>query len=169
MNDLSSEIVVRPARADDELWIVAAVPRLHEFGPPPWRTVEQMNAAEQADLRNALASLDDDETSAFLVAVRRADQHPLGFVYVGSFVDFFTGEQHGHIKDIVVVKEGEGQGVGRRLLAAAEEWSRSRGHRFITLSVFPNNRRALEVYERNGYAVDVHRMLKLHRDPDERE
>lgn len=159
-NESASTLAVRAARADDEPWIVELVPRLHEFGPPAWRTVEQMNAAERADLRNALASL-ADETTTMLVAVRTADDQPLGFVYAGTQVDFFTGEHHAHIRDLAVAKEGEGQGVGRRLLAAAEEWARSRGHRFITLSVFPENRRAVQLYERTGYGIDVHRMLKL--------
>lgn len=154
-----SAISLRPAREEDFAWIVELVPRLHEFGPPPWRTIEQMNAAERADLRNALASL-DDETMAVMVAERLEDGTPLGFIYVGTAVDFFTSERHAHIKDVVVARVGEGQGVARRLLAAAEEWAKKRGYRFITLSVFPQNLRALQLYEHVGYSTDVYRMLK---------
>lgn len=153
-------ILLRPARIEDAEWIVELVPRLHEFGPPAWRTVEQMNAAERADLTRALASLDDDETTTLIVAERSQDSVPLGFIYVATAVDFFTGERHAHIKDIVVAPIGEGQGVARRLLSAAEEWAKGRGYRIITLSVFPQNRRAVEVYEHIGYSTDVHRMLK---------
>jgi ribosomal protein S18 acetylase RimI-like enzyme len=46
------------------------------------------------------------------------------------------------------------------VLATAEEWAKSRGYRFITLSVFPGNLRAVELYERVGYETDVLRMLK---------
>jgi ribosomal protein S18 acetylase RimI-like enzyme len=152
-------VLVRPAHPDDAPWVSALVPRLHEFGPPRWRTAEQMNAAERADLQLALDNLNDD-SSVFLVAVRESDQTRLGFVYAATLVDFFTGERHAHIKDIVVAKEGEGQGCGRLLLAAAEDWAKSRGYRFITLSVFPDNRRALELYEHVGYEIDVLRMLK---------
>jgi GNAT superfamily N-acetyltransferase len=46
------------------------------------------------------------------------------------------------------------------LLSAAEDWAKRRGDRFITLSVFPQNRRALQLYEHVGYSTDVLRMLK---------
>lgn len=156
----NAPIVLRRARVDDADWILALVPRLHEFGPPAWRTVQEMNAAERADLRSALASLDDN-TMTLLVAVRSEDEAPLGFLYTATTVDFFTGERHAHVKDVVVAREGEGHGVARRLLSAAEEWAKARGYRFITLSVFPQNRRAVDVYERAGYSTDVLRMLKL--------
>jgi ribosomal protein S18 acetylase RimI-like enzyme len=152
-------LTVRNAQADDEPWLLGLVPRLHEFGPPRWRTVEQMNAAERADLTNALHHLEND-SSVLFVAERESDRVRVGFLYAATLVDFFTGEQHAHIKDIVVAKEGEGQGCGRVLLAAAEKWAKERGYRFITLSVFPENRRAVELYERIGYETDVLRMLK---------
>lgn len=152
-------ILLRPARLEDAGWIVELIPRLHDFGPPAWRTVEQMNAAERADITRALASL-DDETMALIVAERSQGSVPLGFIYVATSIDFFTGEHHAHIKDVVVAPIGEGQGVARRLLSAAEEWAKGRGYRVITLSVFPQNRRAVEVYEHIGYSTDVLRMLK---------
>jgi ribosomal protein S18 acetylase RimI-like enzyme len=156
---ISPSITVRSAQPEDASWVLGLVPRLHEFGPPRWRTVEQMNAAERADLSAALDHLDED-SSVFYIAERDVDGVRLGFLYAGTAVDFFTGEPHAHIKDVVVAKEGEGQGCGRLLLAAAEEWAKRRGYRFITLSVFPENRRAVELYGRVGYETDVLRLLK---------
>jgi len=154
-----TSIVMRPATEADAEWIVSQVPRLHEFGPPPWRTIEQMNAGEIADLRGAL-SRGDDPDRLFIIA-QHSEGAPLGFLYAVTLTDFFTGERHAHIGDIVVAREGEGQGVGRALMNAAETWSRSRGHRFVTLSVFPDNTRAFELYGRLGFQIDAHRMLKL--------
>jgi ribosomal protein S18 acetylase RimI-like enzyme len=153
-------LVLRSATADDAEWIFSQVPRLHEFGPPPWRTVEQMNAAEVADLRAALARGDDPER-LFVMAQQESDGLRLGFLYVVTLTDFFTGERHAHIGDIVVAREGEGQGVGRTLMSAAESWAESRGYRFVTLSVFPSNTRALSLYEHLGFRTDVLRMLKV--------
>jgi ribosomal protein S18 acetylase RimI-like enzyme len=153
-------LLLRPATTDDADWIYSQVPRLHEFGPPRWRTREQMDAGEIADLRNVMTQLEDPDR-LFLIA-EREDGTRIGFLYVLTQTDFFTRERHAHISDLVVSSEGEGQGAGRALLAAAEEWSRKQGHRFVTLSVFPNNTRALALYERSGYETDVHRMLKLH-------
>jgi ribosomal protein S18 acetylase RimI-like enzyme len=165
---LADAVHIRPARADDAGWILELVPRLHEFGPPPWRTVEQMNAGERADLTQALSSLTDtsndtsnDPASVFLVAEQGASGVPIGFLYAATLIDFFTGEPHAHIKDVVISAAGEGQGAARRLMEAAEAWTRERGYRFITLSVFPENRRALQLYQRSGYSTDVLRMLKM--------
>lgn len=156
---MPTSLVMRPATEDDAEWIVSQVPRLHEFGPPPWRTIEQMNAGEITDLRAAL-SRGVDPDRLFVIA-QGSDGTPLGFLYAATLTDFFTGERHAHISDIVVAREGEGQGVGRALMEAAETWSRSRGHRFVTLSVFPNNTRALKLYDRLGFQIDMHRMLKV--------
>jgi ribosomal protein S18 acetylase RimI-like enzyme len=150
--------MIRAATAEDAEWIFSQVPRLHEFGPPPWRSVEQMNAGEVADLRAGLARLDDPER-LFVIAER--DGLRLGFLYVTTQTDFFTGERHAHISDIVVAREGEGQGIGRTLMEVAETWAQSRGYRFVTLGVFPDNTRARTLYERLGFRTDYQRMLKV--------
>src|SRR6185295_3090009 len=62
------EVVLRPATADDWDWIVSEVPRLREFGPPPWRTPEQMDAGEIADLRDAFEQLDDPDRLLLIAA-----------------------------------------------------------------------------------------------------
>ena len=61
---------------------------------------------------------------------------------------------------IAVTKEAEGRGVGRALMDEAEAWARERGHRGVTLSVFAGNGRAQALYERVGYSVEMHRMIK---------
>jgi ribosomal protein S18 acetylase RimI-like enzyme len=151
-------IPIRPATPDDQAWILPLAPRLHEFGPPPWRARPVMDRAVTESIERALVAT--PEGSAVLVA-ERAPGHPLGFVHLETAADFFTHEPHGHVSDLVVAPAGEGQGVGRALMAAAEEWSRSRGHRFLTLNVFGDNTRARLLYERLGYRPDTTKMVKL--------
>jgi ribosomal protein S18 acetylase RimI-like enzyme len=152
--------ILRPVTPDDAEWVFSEIPRLHEFGPPPWRTVEQMNAGERVDIGAGLDKRDAGDR-LFLIAERTTDGVRLGFVYATTLVDFFTAENHGHISDVVVTREAEGQGVGRALMDAAEAWGRERGYRLMTLGVFPQNQRALMLYERLGYRTDVIRMLKV--------
>ena len=71
---------------------------------------------------------------------------------------------HGHVSDVVTAAGAEGRGVGRALMAAAEEWSRSLGHRLLTLNVFDGNARARRLYAALGYAPDTMRMVKVLRD-----
>lgn len=71
--------------------------------------------------------------------------------------------------DIVVDRAGEGRGVGRALLAAAERWAEAAGYPWLTLHVFEGNDRARRVYERTGYVAEWTRMLKpLTQSPDAR-
>ncbi len=116
--DAPGDSSIRPGRPDDRDWILALAPRLHEFGPPPFRPRPAMST------------------------------------------DYFTGEAHGHVSDIVVDPQQEGRGVGRALLAAAEDWARSRGYRLISLNVFGDNDRARRLYEAVGYGTDTVKMVK---------
>jgi len=53
----------------------------------------------------------------------------------------------------VVAKKFEGQGIGRRLLAAAEDTARRRGRRAMRLEVHEHNTRAIARYEKSGYRM----------------
>ena len=50
--------------------------------------------------------------------------------------------------------EAEGRGVGRELLAAAEDWAREQGYATLTLEVFAGNERARSVYAAAGFEED---------------
>ena len=47
---------------------------------------------------------------------RRARNERLGFIELWTLVDYFTGERHGHISNIVVAPEFERRGVARALI-----------------------------------------------------
>jgi ribosomal protein S18 acetylase RimI-like enzyme len=151
------EIRIRPAGPDDTGWITALAPRLHEFGPPPWRDVADMNAAVVAGTARELAA--PTSGSAIFAAVD-ANEAPLGYVSVRTDRDYFLDIAVGHVVDIVVAREGEGCGVGRALLEAAERWAVEQGYPWLTLHVFEGNDRARKVYEQVGYTVEWTRMLK---------
>lgn len=85
---------------------------------------------------------------------------PAGCLHVLTRTDFFTLKPHGHISVIAITKEAEGRGVGKALMAHAEGWARERGYDHLTLSVFPANRRALALYIRHGYEVELLSMRK---------
>ncbi|HEY3204595.1 MAG TPA: GNAT family N-acetyltransferase [Thermoanaerobaculia bacterium] len=139
----------------DRLKVIAA--RLSAFGPPPWRRGEDIVEAEVGTLRRFFAGTSRD--SALLVAESR-EGVALGFVYLETLTDYFTGQKHGHIGILAVGNEAEGKGVGGRLLDASEGWARSQGYRLLTLNVFDGNRRARAVYEHLGYMPETLRYVK---------
>lgn len=149
--------VIRPATARDREWILPLAPRLHAFGPPPFRPRDVMDRAVTASIDAALTGA---SPGAEVLVAEGAGGSPLGFVHLHGARDFFTGEEHGHVSDIVVAPGAEGRGVGRALMAAAEDWARGRGYRLLSLNVFEDNARARTLYERLGYQPDIRRMIK---------
>jgi GNAT superfamily N-acetyltransferase len=152
-----ADIHIRPARSDDAGWITALAPRMHEFGPPAWRDLKVMDDAVAAQWAHELAT--PTPGSAFLVA-EDALGSPVGFVWVKTERDYFSDMLAGHVIDIAVTRDGEGRGIGRALLAAAERWAKDAGYPWLTLNVFEGNDRARRLYEKAGYVPEWTRMLK---------
>lgn len=151
-------IRIRAAKPGDAHWIISLAPRLHEFGPPPWRSAEEMDASVAVGLAAGLAT--PEPGTLILAAVDDAGA-PLGFISLRTDADYFTGKAVGHVTDIVVAPSGEGRGVGRALLGAAERWATAAGYPWLTLHVFEGNDRARQIYEKAGYVAEWTRMVKL--------
>jgi len=150
-------VTIRPATLDDVGFIEALLPRLASSSiRPPYYTEEQMVTGTAQHLRDAIARSSDDEL--FVVALA-SDAKPAGFLWANTDRDYFTREPHGYIEEVAVLQDGGG--FGRALMEHAEAWARSRGYRYINLSVRPANLRAKAFYARRGYEVEVERMLKL--------
>lgn len=151
------KIKIRAATVDDRDFIVSLAPRLVEFGPPAWRDSAQMIATDSEILRDKLEN-PPEGTSVFVA--EDALGAPLGFIHLHPGHDYYQKEPHGHISDVIVAPAGEGQGIGRLLMAKAEEWARERGYKWLTLSVFAENVRAREIYKRLGYGEDIMKYVK---------
>lgn len=148
---------IRPAEHSDKDFILSLLPRLVEFGPPSWRNPAQMTAADTEVLERVLTT---NPSGTVVLVAEDESGTPLGFIHLNTSRDYYTHEAHGHISDIAVASAGEGRGVGRALMAAAEEWARNQGYRWLTLSVFAQNLRARKLYEELGYRVDMMKYLK---------
>ena len=148
---------LRPARPGDLPFLLSLAPRLVEAGVPKWRMPAHVVEAERGALTRALAAGSPDAP----ILIAEADGAPVGFVYLETQVDFFTGRSHAHVAVLAVVNAAQGHGVGQALLAAAEDWARDRGHPFISLNVFTDNARARRVYERLGYGPETLRYVKF--------
>jgi len=149
---------VRPATAADRDFVVSLVPRLVEFGPPAWRDAAGMTRVDAEMVEKNL--LGQTPGTAVFVA-EDAGGAAVGFIHLVTRVDYYTGEEHGHVSDLIVAGAGEGRGVGAALMAAGAEWARGRGHRLLTLHVFAQNTRARKVYEKLGYAEEFVRCTKV--------
>ncbi len=123
---------------------------------PGWRSEREVVDGSEAELRRAFASPRDG--SIVFIAEDRAGV-PVGFAYGVVHEDFFTGESHGHLSELAVMRDGSG--AGAPLVAAVEAHFRAAGLRFVTLNVNVANARAARLYERLGYEKQVVQFVKV--------
>ena len=153
----STDVRVRSARPEDRAFVLETAGRLSAFGPPAWRSPEEVVEGEARTLR---AFFERPPEDAALLVAETTPGEPAGFAYLETLRDYFTREAHTHIGILAVAKNAEGRGVGSALLAAAEDWARSRGSRTLTLNVFEGNRRARALYERHGFLAESLRYVR---------
>jgi GNAT superfamily N-acetyltransferase len=149
-------LLIRLAEDDDD-FILALVPRFVDFTLPAWRRRHECIEGIRQDL---LRHLEDQPANSYLFVAEGEDGERLGFIHLQRTADFFTGRSNCHVSDLAVVPEHEGNGVGKALLAHAEDWAREHHCHMVTLAVFPGNARARGLYEASGYAEDLLRLAK---------
>jgi GNAT superfamily N-acetyltransferase len=110
--------------------------------------------------RRGLAMLLSDPRATVLVATR--DGAVVGMATVQLLVSTSEGDLSALVEDVVVDRDARRRGVGRRLLAACEEWARSRDATRMQLLTDRGNATALAFYERTGWRPT--RLVCLRRD-----
>ncbi len=148
-------ISVRPHIASDRAFILELARRFGE-ARAAWRTNDEVVLGTKRQLGAALDAM--REIDAMLVAVdERGDR--LGFAFVVTHDDFFTGERHAHLSELAVASDGSG--AGSALIAAAQVWSRERGYRYLSLNVNDANVRAQRFYESHAFIPEYRHLIKL--------
>jgi ribosomal protein S18 acetylase RimI-like enzyme len=71
-----------------------------------------------------------------------------------------TGGRIGYVSLLAVAEPAEGAGLGRRLMAKAEEWCRAQGLSGIQLDVFASNGGGRGFYRRLGFGEETLRLVK---------
>lgn len=96
--------------------------------------------------------------SEHLALVAEADGEVVGNVLVS--VDRGVATEHIGVLSIVIDEGWREVGVGSALVAGAQRWARERGLRKLSLGVFPDNDRAIAVYERSGFVREGLRRMQ---------
>ena len=84
-----------------------------------------------------------------MVLVAEADGDVVGNVLVS--VDRGRATEHIGVLSICIGADWRDVGIGTELVAGAQAWARERRLRKLSLGVFPDNERAIAVYERCGF------------------
>lgn len=148
----SPEVSVRAGQPADREFVMSLVPRLVASGLPPWRDPRKMLAATIEVIGSILHI---PRSGAALLIAEDGFGSPLGFILLVAATDCYTHERHGHVAQIVVVDGLQEMSAGYALIAAAEEWSRSRGYRLLTLNEFWANHPARAVCGQLGFDEEV--------------
>jgi ribosomal protein S18 acetylase RimI-like enzyme len=141
----------------DRDFLAALAERLADFDRPAWRSHAEIADGDRRALFDAL----DNPQPGTELFIAELDGNRAGCLLMWTLEDYFCQQWHAHVSVIAVTRAAEGTGVGRALMAHAEDWARAHGHTSITLSVFEGNRRAQALYERVGYTTEMRRLIKL--------
>lgn len=153
-------MTIRPAVPSDLEFVLTVAERLAAFGPPDWRSPEEIVSRERESLRAHF----QEPAAGALVLVAEDGEQPVGFVFLETLHDYFTGDAHGHVGMLAIAAGREGAGAGRALMAASEAWAAQCGFGKLTLNVFEENRRARALYERLDYRPETTRYVKILRE-----
>jgi RimJ/RimL family protein N-acetyltransferase len=93
-----------------------------------------------------------------LVLVAEADGEVVGNVLVS--VDRGVATEHIGVLSITIAEEWRDVGIGSELVESAQRWARDSGLRKLSLGVFPDNERAIAVYEKRGFVREGLRRMQ---------
>jgi GNAT superfamily N-acetyltransferase len=119
-------------------------------------------AHQVARTREYISSLiDDPDTSVYLA--EEAGQITgviITIVRDTLAIPILTRRRVANIDIIVVSHDQQGRGIGRALMAQAEQWARVRGAHDIELTVYFFNQKAMRFYTELGYEGLSQKMVK---------
>ena len=91
------------------------------------------------------------DKGGYYLAAREGDEL-LGFILLGTHLDFFTKEEHGYMYEFYVMPEHRRKGLGKQLMEAALDDLRQAGFKEVRLNVFAQNP-ARHLYAEKGFEV----------------
>jgi GNAT superfamily N-acetyltransferase len=135
--------MIEKATADDIAGIVNTIVEYRGEG----KSTEERRAMSAAATPQLHACLADESNNSVYVARDEKDK-VLGYLAVHWIPFPALPGLEGYISDLIVALKARGQGLGHKLILAAEEEANSRGAKRLML----NNRKAAESYDRQFYA-----------------
>ena len=150
-----TDVDVAPYSHDDREAVLALAPRLR-VGVAPWRPADGVGSAVRTWVEESINASDDRHG----VFVARAGGEVVGVVAL-SEQEHWSGQMDAYVGELVTAEAWEGRGVGRALLARAEQWARDHGLERISLETGAANTRARAFYARSGYQDEEVRLTRV--------
>jgi ribosomal protein S18 acetylase RimI-like enzyme len=152
---------IRNYRRDDALSLEHCIVELQSYESEIEPNREEGHRVAAAYRRLLLAQC---RRSTGKILVAEADDEVVGFVCVLAQVDskdvLEKDSQHAYITDLVVLPGHRNEGVGKALLAAAEQYVAGQGGSVLKVDVLAANDVALDLYTSMGYVENEIRLAK---------
>ncbi|MGE5327800.1 MAG: N-acetyltransferase family protein [Thiobacillus sp.] len=133
--------------------------KLHSDLEPGWIKQDRPFGIKKEDY---LKVINDSNDSTMLVAV--SDDTVVGFAELSIKYepenDYFSEKKFVWVNDIAVSEGMKKQGIGTRLLNAAENWAIEQGVHEVELATRFANKGAIDFYDKMGYQIYVVRSKK---------
>ena len=119
-------------------------------------------------LRTTVEQYYSEKTPLWLVetAAEQSPKSTVGCLWMGNATDQKSGEYYAYIFLIFVDPAHRRRGIGRALIAIAEDWAKARGDRQIGLQVFSDNHRAIKLYQSAGFQTQSLSLIKTFTSTD---
>lgn len=154
-------VVIREASAED---LPAICVLGQEIGRTHYEAWPQVFAPPSDPLQDAVhweRSIANPNAAAF---VGELLGQVLGFITVSAFLEsspLLQPMRVARIGSVCVSAQHRRHGIGRLLMARAEQWGRERGAGDVGLNVWAFNAEALQFYEELGYTARAHFLGKV--------
>jgi ribosomal protein S18 acetylase RimI-like enzyme len=158
---MTETVSIRPAQASDYdsyCALISEVDALH-IEREPLVFKDPGSPVRKREYFDSLLAAKDK--AVFLAEL---DAHTVGFIHLetrdvsGSTI--LVTQDYAYVSDLVVTMAKQRLGVGRALMAHAEQWAKQRGLNQLRLNVRSFNMPAIKLYESVGMAVNFQSMFK---------
>lgn len=156
-----SNYIIRPATPSDIDGIVSLMPRLAGAFSPPRREPEHIYSGDTELLVKWAQGTLENASSCIIFVASDAENGVAALAFARTRQDIFSYEPSCHLESLVVRQDAEGQGLARRLVQSVEKEAKERGAKTMSLHVFPNNLRARDLYEKQGFHSELVRYVKF--------
>ncbi|MES2295141.1 MAG: GNAT family N-acetyltransferase [Pseudomonadota bacterium] len=145
--------MIRAARLpDDEPAILSFIWGLQKFE----NAFESNRRLDPAFAAEHWADVQVQAAARGAIFIAESGGQPVGWAFVLEEPgDLFVAEKerrHGFVAELFVEHEARGQGNGRALIAACEDWTRARGMAVLIIGALSGNDKAAAMYQRDGFA-----------------
>jgi len=141
------EVIIRPAELRDLESLLAFEQAIIEAERPFDATIRDGSGVRYYDLVALLSSPDAE----VVIAETGSKVIGSGFARIERSESYLKHQEHSYLGFMYVVPEHRGRGINKKILAALEAWSGSKGVNEMQLEVYVENATAIKAYEKSGY------------------